>query len=330
MILPKLGIDQSKSWFDVCLLCGKKPKKKRFSNDEKGFRALSEWLVLQDVERVHASMEATGRYGNKLAKHMHEEGHKVSVVNPRWVHDHRDAMGKRNKTDSEDSFVNADYARCHEPSAWTPKNSLCTELDDAFGEMNLIKKTLVAFKNRGQCGLESAEVKQVNTLIIADLERHLSVLVKRAKEIVSADQQLQTNYKILVSIPGIGQETAFGLLAKVDFDQFTNGRSLAAFLGVTSKEWQSGTKKRKGQQTKEGNGTLRALLHMGAVATTYRFPAYIEFAERLRKKGLKEGQIINAVARKMVLIAHALFRKGQLFDPCYVHPLASSAKALIA
>lgn len=117
MILPKLGVDQSEDWFDACLLCGQKPRQKKFSNAAKGFRALSEWLLAQGITKVHVCMEATGRYGNKLATYMYEEGNRVSVVNPRWVKDHRDAMGKRNKTDSGDSFVNADYARCHEPAA---------------------------------------------------------------------------------------------------------------------------------------------------------------------------------------------------------------------
>lgn len=325
MILPKLGVDQSKDWFDACLLCGNKARKKKFSNDEKGFRALSEWLIARGITKVHMSMEATGRYGNKLATYMHDGGHQVSVVNPRWVSDHRDAMGKRNKTDSEDAFVNADYARCHEPTAWTPKTPLYLELGDIFGEMLLLKKALTAFKNRGQCGLESAYVKQVNATVVAELERQLEGLERQAEDLVSADPRLRFNFDILDSVPGIGKEIAFGLVAKVDFSEFPHGRHLAAFVGTSSKEWQSGKTKRRGKQSKEGNGQLRALLRMGAMAATYTCPLYIEFAERLRKKGLREGQIINAVARKMLLIAHALFRRQELFNSCYVNPLAKSA-----
>jgi transposase len=325
MVLPKLGVDQSKAWFDACLLHGGKARKNQFSNDEKGFQALSQWLLAQGITTVHVCMEATGRYGNKLAAYMHEGEHKVSVVNPRWVSDHRDAMGKRNKTDAGDAFVNADYARCHEPSAWEPKGSLCQELGDIFGEMLLLKKALVAFKNRGQCGLESSYVKQVNATVITELEIQLEALEQKAAELLSADQQLQFYFKIFDSVPGIGKETAFGLVAKVDFSQFPHGRQLAAFVGATSKEWQSGNVKRRGKQSKEGNGQIRALLRMGAMSATYTCPLYIEFADRLRKRGLREGQIINAIARKMLLIAHALFRKQQLFDACYVNPLARTA-----
>jgi transposase len=325
MILPKLGVDQSKNWFDVCLLCGNKPRKKKFSNDESGFRALREWLSKQGISKVHMCMEATGRYGNKLATFMHEGGHTVSVVNPRWVSDHRDAMGKRNKTDPGDAFVNADYARCHEPGVWLPKDSMHLELCDLFGEMLLVKKALVAFKNRGKCGLESTYVKEVNATVIAQLEEQLEALKTQANKVLSSDAQSVLNIQIFQSVPGIGEEIAFGLVAKVDFSQFLNGRQLAAFLGTSSKEWQSGLTKHRGKQSKEGSDQLRTLLRMGAMSATYTCPLYIEFAERLRKRGLQERQIINAVARKMLLIAHALIRKQQLFDACYVHPLSKAA-----
>lgn len=325
MILPKLGIDQSKNWFDACLLCGQKARKKKFTNDEKGFRALSQWLVAQGVSKIHVSMEATGRYGNALATHMYEEGHKVSVVNPRWVSDHRDAMGKRNKTDSADSFVNADYARCHEPRAWKPKSQIYQELCDLSGEMALVKKTLVSFKNRGQCGLVSAYARTVNETVVALLQEQLKALKAKADEVLAGDPQATVNFRIFDSVPGMGEEIALGLVANVDFSQFPGGRQLAVFLGQSSKEWQSGTKKRRGKQLKEGNGQLRAMLRMGAMSATYTHPLYIEFADRLRKKGLREGQIITAVARKMLLIAHALYRKQQLFDLSYAHPLAKAA-----
>lgn len=183
------------------------------------------------------------------------------------------------------------------------------ELGDIFGEMALIKKALVAFKNRGQCGLESAYVKGVNATVVTELERQLEALVQQAEDLLATDRQLHLNFQIFDSVPGIGFETAFGLVSKIDFSQFPNGRAVAAFLGVTSKEWQSGTIRRRGRQSKEGNGQLRALLRMGAMSATYTCSRYIEFAETLRKRGLREGQIINAVARKILLIAHALFRK---------------------
>lgn len=325
MIVPKLGIDQSKDNFDACLLCGDKIRKKKFSNDNSGFRALSQWLSTNEVTKTHMCAESTGRYGNKLAEYMYARGHKVSIVNPRWISNHRGAMGKRNKNDSGDAFVCADYARAHEPIEWKPKDRLNEELGDILGESSLVKKMIVALTNRGKCGLESAFVVSFNSDVIALLEDKLDTLNTRANKLVASNKEMLANFKIFDSVPGIGRETALALTAKVDFSQFRNGRDLAVFLGLNSQEWQSGNQKRRGKQCKQGDQQLRALLHMGAMSATYSNSLYIEFADRLRTKRLKEGQIINAVARKMILIAHALYRKQQVFDACYAHPLAKTS-----
>ena len=43
------------------------------------------WLKDLGVDQVHACLEATGRYGDGLALHLHDAGHRVSVVNPAQI-----------------------------------------------------------------------------------------------------------------------------------------------------------------------------------------------------------------------------------------------------
>jgi transposase len=77
-----LGIDQAKKKFDVALLLNGKYKSKVFENNPAGFSALLAWLAKNDVATVHACMEATGTYGEALARFLIEAGHSVSVTNP--------------------------------------------------------------------------------------------------------------------------------------------------------------------------------------------------------------------------------------------------------
>jgi transposase len=46
---------------------------------------LLRWLKDLGVDQVHACLEATGRYGDGLALHLHNAGHRVSVVNPAQI-----------------------------------------------------------------------------------------------------------------------------------------------------------------------------------------------------------------------------------------------------
>ena len=77
-----LGIDISKDTFDVTLLVDGKDLHKLFKNCSSGFKHLTVWLRKNHAVQIHACMEATGQYGEKLAEYLYQQGQTVSVVNP--------------------------------------------------------------------------------------------------------------------------------------------------------------------------------------------------------------------------------------------------------
>lgn len=321
IISPKLGIDQSCKSFDACLLCGGKNHRRKFSNDEDGFRALTEWLLGLGFQDVHVSLESTGRYGNKLAQYMVRRGNKVSVVNPKRVTHHRLAMGIRSKTDSNDAYVNANYALTHEPGPWSPPSQTMLELRDIVGQLELVKKHRAALKNRLQCGLESRYVSDKCAALIEHLDSEIDELEAKAMQLVQGEEKLNRHYVILLSVPGIGPVIALSLVAQIDFSQFRTGRDLAAFLGLSPTKNQSGTTLNRSRISNEGDTRLRALLKQGATSAK-RGKFYKSFVDRLTARGKRKRTVTNAVARKMLLIAHACLRRDELFRADYVHPLA--------
>ena len=71
----------------------------------------------------------------------------------------------------------------------------------------------------------------------------------------------------LAEIPGIGPIVATALVAEVgDWQSFSSGRNLAAWIGLVPKQHTSGGKERLGHITKQGNRYLRWLLVVGAMA----------------------------------------------------------------
>lgn len=68
--------------------------------------------------------------------------------------------------------------------------------------------------------------------------------------------------------PGIGVLTATALHASVgSLDRFRNGRTFAAWLGLTPREHSSGNQRKLGRISKRGDGYLRLLLIHGARAS---------------------------------------------------------------
>src|SRR5690349_11533201 len=98
-----LGIDVAKSKFDVALYKNGKNKTKTFENKPLGFEALAAWLKQHNVDSVHACMEATGSYGDALARFLFEAGHKVSVVNPARIKAFGESELLRTKNDKSDA-----------------------------------------------------------------------------------------------------------------------------------------------------------------------------------------------------------------------------------
>lgn len=323
MVLPKLGIDQSKKYFDACLLCEGKSRKHRFSNDASGFRALSDWLLLNAAPRVHLCVEATGRYANKLVMYMHREGHAVTILNPARIAAHRRSKGWRNKTDKLDAIVIADYASANELRLWEPPTADVSKLRDIVGQIALLKKHRTAYSNRAQCGLVSDDILAVNRRLAGLLEEEMNKLELEAQAIIGSDAKLARTHAILLSVPGIGPVNALALTALIDFSLFRTGRDLAVFLGLAPKLSQSGTTEKRSKVSNEGNAALRALLKTGAAASKRGF--YKTFVKRLAQAGKEKGKVTTAVARKIILIAHACVRHNVMFDLNYVCPMAKPA-----
>lgn len=86
---------------------------------------------------------------------------------------------------------------------------------------------------------------------------------KRIQAAVKGDDRIQR----LLAIEGIGPITASALVAAVgDAAQFSNGRNMAAWLGLVPSQHSSGGKERLGHISKRGDTYLRTLLIHGARA----------------------------------------------------------------
>jgi transposase len=120
MVNSVLGIDIAKLKFDVALLNNNKYKSKVFKNNTKGFEELCAWLKGQDIQSLHACLEATGTYGEVLSHYLKDAGFIVSVVNPAQIKGFAQSELSRTKTDKADAKLIARYCLTMKPSVWQP------------------------------------------------------------------------------------------------------------------------------------------------------------------------------------------------------------------
>jgi transposase len=146
------------------------------------------------------------------------------------------------------------------------------------------------------------------------LRAQVAELSKQLVTTARASKQCQ----LLTSIPGVGAITASAYAAAIeDPANFAKSRSVGAWIGLTTKRYQSGEVDYDGHISRRGDNHLRGLLYEAATVILTRTMA----DSTLRTWGLKLKEKIGfkraavAVARKLAVIMHTMLKTGELFDP---------------
>ena len=121
MVYAYLGIDIAKRKYEVALrLPDARVRVKAFANDAAGHAALRSWITRYHAGPVHASLEATGRYGDGVAETLAAAGLVVSVVNPAIIEAYARSCLTRTKTDPTDARLIAQFCATQQPRPWVP------------------------------------------------------------------------------------------------------------------------------------------------------------------------------------------------------------------
>jgi transposase len=147
-----------------------------------------------------------------------------------------------------------------------------------------------------------------------DIRLRVAELSKQLVTMASEDRRC----RLLTSIPGVGTVTATAFVAAVeDPANFRNSRAVGAWIGLTTRRFQSGEVDHDGHISRRGDSHLRSLLYEAAAVilnrssdtSTLRTWA-LDLKERL---GFKRAAV--ALARKLAVIMHTMLKTGELFDP---------------
>lgn len=308
-----LGIDISKDNFDAGLLdpAAKKPRHKAFPNTQAGFERLREWL---GNANPHTCLEATGIYGEALARFLHESGHTVSVVNPARIKAFGQTQISRTKTDKADALLIARFCLMHQPQEWTPPAPERSELQALVRRLESLTEMRQMERNRLDASL-SASVQQSLQEHITYLDAEIEKTEQCIRDLLDQDADLRQQRDLLVSVPGIGQATAAVLLAELgDVSQFTGARQVAAFAGLVPRLRQSGKSLGHVRLSKVGTGRLRRALYFPALSALRFNPALKDMKTRLLAGGKSKMLIVGAAMRKLLCIAFGVLKSGKPFD----------------
>jgi transposase len=171
-----------------------------------------------------------------------------------------------------------------------------------------------------QLTAEKNRLSSAPDCVLEDVQEHIDFLVSKIDALEAniqtlIDQQpgLQKKTEIIDSIPGIGPVTASTLVADLPEIGEINRQKIAALAGLAPFNKDSGAKKGK-RKIFGGRADIRAPLYMAALSAAKHNPVIRAFYQSLIKRGKLEKVALTACMRKLLVIANALVRKGEVWQ----------------
>lgn len=313
-----LGIDIAKRKFDVCLRTATADGPRQahtFPNHAKGFQALNAWLAKHHVPQLHACLEATSRYGDALALHLHQHGHTVSLVNPRRTRHYADSRLVRTQNDTIDAALIADFCASQNPRPWQPVADGKRQLQD------LVRTRDFFLNQKKQCGNRLETTDPVSAKLLRQHVRQLDTTLKQLKmqiiTLLKTQPDLAREVDLADSISGVGLLTAAVAVAELPpIERLEHAGQAVAFAGLDPRKKDSGTSVHTAPRlSKMGSRLLRQTLYMAALTALRHNPIIRALGQRLKAKGKGGKRAVAAAMRKLVWLIYGVLKQGKPFDP---------------
>ncbi|WP_130619023.1 IS110 family transposase [Dyella amyloliquefaciens] len=302
------------------------------------------WLqVLQEVAEpgCEVGIEACGG-AHHWARQLQALGYRVKLIAPQFVKPYV----KSNKNDANDAeaiceamsrpsmrFVTVKTTRQQDIQAVhrvrsglmeqrTAKGNQIRGLAAEYGlvaplELSSLRRAIPAWLEDADNGLSACFRK-----ILDGLWRDLRALDERLAEVdhdIALIAQHDPDAQRLQCLRGVGPMVATALIAAVgDAKQFTNGRQMAASLGLTPRQHSSGGKERLLGISKRGDAYVRGLLVHGARSALRTAPSkddrLSQWVVRLAQRAHPNVACV-ALANKTARLAWALLRHQRDYQP---------------
>ena len=255
-------------------------------------------------------------------------------------HAHRMLSMKRNKNDRNDARGLADLvrmgwyreARVRSLDAQFVRSLLLSRQQLLQSRRNIENQIRGALKTLGVMTGPSKgrrfmprviELRAGNEWLGPVLDPLLGVHASLAKQLKTVSASVidaareDADVRRMMTVPGIGAMTALAFKAAIDDPKrFTSSAKVGPYLGLTPRQYQSGESEWIGGIGKTNDPLLRSYLYEAAgvlMTRLRRSCALQEWALRLAKRiGWKRASI--AVARKLAVILHAIWRDGTVFE----------------
>ena len=168
------------------------------------------------------------------------------------------------------------------------------------------------------------EVKTSCKESLIALEKDLKKVDEKINKLISKDQNLNKQMKLLTSVTGIGRAIATQMIITTnEFQTIKEPKKFACYAGVAPFEHSSGSSiKTKPRVSKMANMEMKRLLYLGATSAIQYSEEMKAYYERKVASGKKPMSVISAVRNKLISRAFVCINQNREYEKNYKHALA--------
>ncbi len=317
-ISETVGIDVSKRVIDVRIHLSQAYH--QFENSKKGFKEMCKWVYKNSSfskEEIFFTFEHTGLYSHNLAAYLTGEGIDFAMVPGLEI---KRSLGlSRGKDDKVDATKIARYAyrlRDEIRPFEMPSEEL-TKLKRLLSLRERLVKQRAGFKAslKEQKSVlketDNAVLFKTQKQMIKYLTKQIEAIEKEMEGIISSNETLKMQYKLITSIKSVGAQTAlFIIVYTAGFTKFKNARQFASYCGIAPFPNTSGTSiMGKTKVSNLANKKIKSLLDKCAKsAIVHNYEMKIFYEKRI-ENGKNKMSTINIIRNKLLARIFAVVKR---------------------
>lgn len=284
-------------------------------NTDAGRALLAEELRTLRPERV--VLEPSGGYERPVCAVLHAAAVPVALVNPQQVRHFLKGQGINAKADRLDARMLARFGAMMCPRLMIAPSPARARIVALTTRRRQVRQMHADELRRRTTADPAAHASLTRSLTM--LEDELAQLDGEIAAIVAGGEpSWQRARAILISVPGIGAQTAALLLAALPELGQLDAKKIAALVGVAPLTHQSGASAGTAE-IRGGRTEVRTGLWMPTLAAKRHNPVIAAFAARLTARGKPAKVVTTACGRKLVTILNAMIAKDPLWHPDLAH-----------
>jgi transposase len=293
------------------------------SNDLKGFKTWLRWaLSFGGKEDLWVVMEHTGYYSYQFELFLHQQ--KIRYTKVAALEIKRSVGLVRGKSDKVDALLISRYGWMRRDQLQPQQLSagVMIELKDLISLRDKLVKDRSGYKARikeqnvTRKYAKSHIQNKIQARKIKELSTDIKEIEAAIKELIKGDDALQNNYKLLVSIKGVGFVTAVYMLAYTDnFQKFINSRKFSCYAGLAPFEHSSGSSIRgRSRVSHFANKKAKSILNMAASSAIQHNKELKQYYQRRVAEGKSKMGSLNIIRNKLVDRMFAVVKRQSAYQ----------------